>query len=233
MARIFCIPGIIFLLLALVLSILVTISLPSLHPFDITRVTFLSGLGTISGTPDNVSGQFRFGIWGYCYQTSTTSGFDCVHTGHGYAVTVANQQGGTETVGTSWTRGLAVHAVACVVTGIAFLLSFSEHVTVTLVSSLTAFLAALLTLIAFACDIALLTWTQHQMSQLNISEHTSPGPGFWMTLVTFILLLFAGCTVCFGHRRERYVKGGAGGEYAMGGAPWWRRQQAKVRPAAV
>ncbi|KZO92647.1 pali-domain-containing protein, partial [Calocera viscosa TUFC12733] len=200
---VFCIPGIIILLFALVLSILVTISLPTIHPFDIARVDFNDGLGTISNAPSNVAGEFRFGIWGYCYQTATTSGFDCIHTGHGYSVVFSNQAGGTETIGASWTRGLAVHAVACVVVGIAFLMSFSEHVTVTLIASLVSFLAALLTLIAFACDIALFAWVKHQMSNLNISESTYPGPAFWMTLVTFILLLLAGCTVCFGHRRER------------------------------
>lgn len=27
--------------------------------------------------------------------------------------------------------------------------------------------------------------------------------GFWMTFVSFILLLLAGCTVCFGRRKDR------------------------------
>lgn len=27
--------------------------------------------------------------------------------------------------------------------------------------------------------------------------------GFWLTFVSFILLLLAGCTVCFGRRRDR------------------------------
>jgi len=232
MARVFCIPGIIFLLCALVLSILVTISLPSIHDFDLARVDFYSGLGTITGAPNDVSGEFRFGIWGYCYQTATTSGFDCLHTGHGYSVTFANQAGGTESINASWTRGLAIHAVACVITGIAFLLSFSEHVTVTLISSLVSFLAAFMTLLAFACDIALFAWVKHQMGNLNISQSTYPGPAFWMTLVTFILLLLAGCTVCFGHRRERSARGGDPG-YTMGQMPWWRRQQTKIRPTAM
>jgi len=231
MARVFCIPGILFLLAATVLSILVTISLPYINVFDLTRVDFHSGLGTISGTPNNVEGEFRFGIWGYCYQTATTSGFDCVHTGHGYSVAFENQSGGTETIEPSWTRGLAVHAVACAVTGVAFLLSFSEHVTVTLISSLVSFLAALLTLIAFACDIALFVWVQKQMGNLNISENTYPGTAFWMTLATFVLLLLAGCTVCCGHRRERSARGDPG--YAMGGMPWYRRQQVKARPMGV
>jgi len=231
MARIFCIPGIIILFCALVLSILVTISIPTIHVFDIARIDFHSGLGTVTDAPDNVAGEFRFGIWGYCYQTATTSGFDCIHTGHAYSVTFTNQAGGSETIGKSWTQGLAVHAVACVITGIAFLLSFSEHVTVTLIASLVSFLAALMTLIAFACDIALFAYAKHQAGNLNISTSTYPGPAFWITLVIFILLLLAGCTVCFGHRRERYARGDTG--YQMGGMPFWRRQQTKIRPTAV
>ncbi len=27
--------------------------------------------------------------------------------------------------------------------------------------------------------------------------------GFWLTFVSFLLLCFAGCTVCFGRRRDR------------------------------
>jgi len=222
MARVFCIPGIIILTAALVLSILTTISLPTLHDFDIARVHFNSGLGTVSGAPSNVDGDIRLGIWGYCFGTATTSGLTCLHTGHGYQVTFANQSGGTETIGSSWTRGLAVHAVACVVIGIAWLLSFSEHVTVTLIASLISFLAALLTLIAFAIDIALFAYLKHQMGNLDVSEGTYPGVGFWLTLATFILLL-AGCTVCFGHRRERSSRGDSYAMATQANSPWYRR----------
>jgi len=227
MARVFCIPGIIILTAALVLSILVTISLPYLHPFGLTTVDFYSGLGSISNAPD-AANEFRFGIWGFCFETNGAGGFTCVHTGHAYTTDFNNNSGGSVEVSASWTRGLAVHPVACVVTGIAWLLSFSDHITVTLISSFVSFLAALLTLIAFALDIALFAWTKHQMSNLDIPSSTYPGIAFWMTLAQFILLLLAGCTVCFGHRRERIARGGnyaapAGNSYAMGGAPWYRR----------
>lgn len=62
-------------------------------------------------------------------------------------------------------------------TFIALLLSFSQHVTVTLVASLFSFLAALLTLIAFAIDIALFAFTKHEMNKLNIGASTITGPG--------------------------------------------------------
>lgn len=69
-------------------------------------------------------------------------------------------------------------AVAVGVTFIALLLSFSTHVTMTLLSSLISFLAALLTLIAFAIDIALYAYVKHQMKKLDgVIANTNTGPG--------------------------------------------------------
>lgn len=48
----------------------------------------------------------------------------------------------------------------------------------TLLSSLTAFLAALLTLIAFAIDIALFAFVKHQMHKLDgVDTNTDTAPG--------------------------------------------------------
>lgn len=63
-------------------------------------------------------------------------------------------------------------------TFIALLLSLSTHVTVALLASLASFLAALLTLIAFAIDIALYVFVKHQMAKLvGVVEHTDTAPG--------------------------------------------------------
>jgi ABC-type nickel/cobalt efflux system permease component RcnA len=92
---------------------------------------------------------------------------------------------------------------------IALLFSFSTHITFTLIASLLSFLAALLTLIAFAIDIALFAFVKHEVGTLNNSDfNTNTAPAFWMTFVSFILLLLAGCTVCFGRRRQRRFDGG-------------------------
>ncbi|THH04830.1 hypothetical protein EW145_g5233 [Phellinidium pouzarii] len=116
-------------------------------------------------------------------------------------------------------------STAAAVTFLAFLFSFSQHVTLTLVSSLLSFLAAILTLIAFLVDIALFAFVKHEMGKLNIGAHTITGPGFWITFVSFILLLLAGCTVCFGRRRARMD--GASSSYPMASTgkntPFWNR----------
>jgi hypothetical protein len=67
---------------------------------------------------------------------------------------------------------------ATVVIFVALLLSFSTHTTVTLAASLVSFLAALLTLIAFAIDIALFAYLKHQVNKLaGVAPSTKPAPG--------------------------------------------------------
>lgn len=67
--------------------------------------------------------------------------------------------------------------LAAAVTFIALCMSFSQHITVTLLASITSFLAALLTLIAFAIDIALFVYLKHQVNKLDVHPSTKPGPG--------------------------------------------------------
>jgi len=150
--------------------------------------------------------QLRFGIWAFCWYDDSGNRI-CNPTGHGYSTTLTDfgsSSQTTVTIGPSWTRGLAVHPVAAAVTLIALLLSLSAHVTMILLASLTAFLAALLTLIAFAIDIALYAFVKHEMGHFgDVSKTTDTAPAFWMTFASLILLCLAGCTVCFGRRRDR------------------------------
>jgi hypothetical protein len=197
MSRAFCIPGVIFIFCALVLNFLVSISLPFLPALDIARTHF--------GAAKNSQGltEIRFGIWAPCYYDSHEDR-TCLKTSHGYNITITSEdKSQVAVVNASWTRGLAVHPVATAATLVAFFLALSTHITVTLLASLVSFLAAILTLIAFAIDIALFALVGHEMDRLGAGITTKTGPGFWMTFVSLILLLLAGCTVCFGRRRDR------------------------------
>ncbi|OAX37376.1 pali-domain-containing protein [Rhizopogon vinicolor AM-OR11-026] len=207
MSRAHCISGVVFLFCAFVLLFLVSISLPYFQAMDITRV---HATGQFSSGSQAIT-EFRLGIWGYCIDEN--SGRTCYNTGHGYSLTLQNSQGGQVTIGSSWTRGLAVHPVATALAFIALVMSFSQHITITLVSSLVSFLAALLTVIAFAIDIALYAYVKNEMGNLTSNESTITGPGFWLTFVSLILLLLAGCTVCFGRRRDRMA--GATNSYQL------------------
>lgn len=210
-----------------------SISLPFIPTMDIVRAHV--GGGTVVQGDDftqvRVSGFgviyslfiFQFGIWSACWYNPDGER-TCLPNGHAYQVAFANSdRSASVIIGSSWTRGLAIHPVACVVTFIALLMSFSTHITVTLIASLTAFLAALLTLIAFAVDIALFGIVHHELGELvNVTENTNTAPGkaplnpkrfvffltlcllgFWLTFASLILLLLGACTVCFGRRRDR------------------------------
>ena len=136
------------------------------------------------------------------------------HIGHGYSLSILNSNDQMVTIGSSWTLGLPIHPVgtlviklkpvflssnyvvhfffwmfldiACAISFAALLLSFSQHLTITLIASLVSFLAAIITLIAFAIDIALYAYFKHQMGMLGFGSNTTTGPG------TFIL--FTSCS---------------------------------------
>jgi len=201
MPRSFCIPGIVILFIAFVLSFLVAISLPFLPALDFVRIQVPDGFRAQGG--EGIK-QFRFGIWAPCfYDVHDTR--SCFKAGVGYIVSLQNSNKDAGIIiGASWTRGLAIHPVATVVTFAAFAMSFSSHLTVTLLASITSFLAAFITLLAFAVDIALYAYVKHQVKKLpNTTIETVTAPAFWLTFVTFILLLIAGCIVCFGRRKDR------------------------------
>ncbi|KAJ7263902.1 hypothetical protein C8J57DRAFT_1450713 [Mycena rebaudengoi] len=199
MARAFYISGMVFLFFALVLSFLSSISTPYLPALDFVRVNF--GKGLFSG-PD-VMTELRFGIWGPCIYDGDSKRH-CEHKGHGYTVEVRNQENTDKIViGASWTRGLAIHPVATGVIAIAFGFAVSKFEHAPLIASLTSFFAALILLIAFAIDIALYAFVHHEIGKLsNVRGHTTTSSAFWMTFVSLILVLLAGCTVCFGRRKE-------------------------------
>jgi hypothetical protein len=198
-ARAFFLPGIVILFCAFILSLLVAVSLPALPALDIVRCHF----ATDAFTTDGSMKEIRFGVWAYCYYDQTGHR-TCIDQGHGYAVNLTTTDSKSVTIGPGATRGLAVHPVAAGVTFIALLFSLSSHVTLALFASLLSFIAALLTLIAFAIDIALYIIVHDRVQRLQDGQTRSvAAPGVWITLVSLILLLMAVCTGWFGRRRSR------------------------------
>ena len=107
-------------------------------------------------------------------------------------------------------------------TFIALLFSLSSHVTLALFSIIFSFIAAFLTLIAFAIDIALYIIVHDRVQRIldrQVRTVAAPGmakpfflfplsvdmwaTGVWITLVSLILLLMATCTGWLGRRRSR------------------------------
>ncbi|KAJ7190142.1 hypothetical protein GGX14DRAFT_483738 [Mycena pura] len=197
MARAFYLTGTAFLFVALVLSFLGSISLPYLRALDYTRVVFSGPL--LSGT-DSLT-EVRWGIWGPCLYDNKQP--KCFHTGHAYAVPLITREGQEVIIGASWTRGLAIHPVVTAIVAVAFGFAASKHEHGSLIASLMSFFAAFMLLIAFAIDIALFAFVHHEVGKLrNVDGNVNAGSAFWMTLVELILVLLAGCTVCFGRRKE-------------------------------
>ncbi|KAH9987374.1 hypothetical protein BJV77DRAFT_796733 [Russula vinacea] len=198
-ARASFIPGIVLLFCAFILSLLVSVSLPALPALDIVRCHF--------ATDDFFSvarmKEIRFGVWAYCYY-DPTGHRTCIDQGYGYSVDITSTDSESVTIGPGATRGLAVHPVAAGVTFIALLFSLSSHVTLSLLASLLSFVAALLTLIAFAIDITLYIIVHNRVQRLQYGlARTVAAPGVWITLVSLIMLLMAACTGWFGRRRSR------------------------------
>lgn len=63
--------------------------------------------------------------------------------------------------------------------------------------------AALITLVAFAFDIALFAHVRNAVKDIDASASTQTAPGFWLTFVSLVLVILASVTFIFGRRRER------------------------------
>ncbi|KAI0691061.1 hypothetical protein BC835DRAFT_1361741 [Cytidiella melzeri] len=203
MPRAFHLPAVTLILAAFTLLFFVSLSLPFLPALDLVRVRF-EGIATrgYGGQPSLL--ELRFGTWGYCWYESTGARF-CNTPGHAYTTTVYNaDKSRWQSLPPAFTRGLAVHPAAAGLTFVALLLSLFTNITVALLAAFVTFLAALLTLATLGLDIALYSGVKHRMGKLSgVSQHTEPGTGFWMVFASVALLFLAGCTVCFGRRRDR------------------------------
>ncbi|KAF8200458.1 hypothetical protein K438DRAFT_1717118 [Mycena galopus ATCC 62051] len=194
--RSFYIAGIIFLGVALILGLLTSISLPTFTALDFVRVDFPN-----APPSQDILSQLRFGIWAPCAYDGNGKR-NCATEGHGYSVLISTfDLKKSVLIGASWTRGLAIHPVATVVTAIALGFACSKHQHGPLIATLSSFVAAFLFLLAFIVDIALFAFVKQQVNTLQ-NGNTSPGAAFWMTFVSLILVLLSGCTVCFGRRKE-------------------------------
>lgn len=109
----------------------------------------------------------------------------------------------TELTRASRANSLVVVVVALVVAVVAFALSFAQHLLVMLIASFVHFLAFLLTLIAFAIQIALYVHTKTQVHKVADVASVMPGPAFYLTLISIPLLFFSALTVCCGWRRHK------------------------------
>lgn len=152
------------------------------------RISLLATAHAVTRT--NLNNTDNRHLWNIC---------PVIYKGHGYILEIIQIPGDNTTfIGSSWTRGLAIHPVgmqefrvslwsvttdgtcfvraATVATVIALALSLSSNLAVELAASITSLVVAFLTILAFIVDIALFGHTKHEFNQL-IGWRTSTGPG--------------------------------------------------------
>ncbi|KAN0124407.1 pali domain containing protein [Russula decolorans] len=197
--RVYFVPGIVLLFCAFILSLLVTISLPDLPTLDIVRCRFT----TIHDALPYLLSDAR--VSSLLLLTLTTFLILFLH-----FVSVGKRPCGSFIDRADSETGGPAHMRTTVVTFIALLSSLSFHVTLALFASLLSFIAGLVTLTAFAFDIALFINVRDKARQarqglpeLRVRDVVVPGPGFWSTFASLILLFMATYTVWLGRRRSR------------------------------
>ncbi|KAG8951028.1 hypothetical protein FRC04_006889 [Tulasnella sp. 424] len=205
-------PGAIIVLVATILSLLVTISAPYVRAFDDVRVSFS---GTAASGENDAINQFRLGIWGFCQRMISNGDWVCQNTGLAYSYGVQGANGNQQWVGSSWTRGLVMSAVATGFLVITTAVAFTKH---HIIAALLSWWSGLVTFIFMAINLALYLKVRAQMRHLGTIENTDFGPGFWMSLAVLILTLAAGFVLLIQHRRARTgVDTGSSYRYASNG----------------
>ncbi|EST09490.1 Actin cortical patch SUR7/pH-response regulator PalI [Kalmanozyma brasiliensis GHG001] len=250
MTRRYYFPAIAVSFISMILLVLITISTPTTlsdaTPFDFVRSNNLNGTVDLSpgSNANRPVGSIRFGTWGYCTTLNGTDSIGCFKHSHGYSVKLGSNpaQSNTEaqafvTIGSSWTRGLAVHVVAFVAALAGLVLTAIPKQTIRLAAMAVNAIAALLALIAFAIDIALLAYVQTQLKKIS-SPKTMPGPAFYMALIAIPVAVLATVLNWLNWRSEKLdnvVTNGYEWEEANDGAKrgWGERFRMKKRGASA
>ncbi|KAG7562336.1 hypothetical protein FFLO_02228 [Filobasidium floriforme] len=189
--------GFFFCFAAMVLLIFVSVSTPVWRNIYFLKAT--------------VTEEIRYGIWGYCVQ-----GGECSSAMLGYAPSI-EQVGGNYTEGSSvlqnFTKVMILHPIAgalalfAVLWGLAGVALASR--TCTILMSLTAFLALLASLVAFAIDLALWIIIRNRIRDRGFEAEL--GNANWLTVGAVAALILGTCTAACGSC-GRFATGRMGGE---------------------
>ncbi|PWY98212.1 pali-domain-containing protein [Testicularia cyperi] len=216
MTKRYLIPALVTGVIAVILTVLVTISTPTTLSdntrLDFARSSNLNGIVDLSpgSNQKRPIGGVVFGTWGYCTTTNGTSDTACFKKSHGYSVKFGinpdNQDTSARsdvTIGSSWTRGLAVHVVAFIAALAGLVLTAIPKQICRLAATIVTALATLLALIAFAIDIALYVYVMRQMKKIAPSASSMPGVGFYMALIAIPFALVASAFNFLNWRHEK------------------------------
>jgi len=199
--RTYTLTGVIDVFAAFLMLLLVTISLPSIPTLNIVHVDFNYTSPVTS--PSNDLNQVRLGIWSYCSYFTANATHVCAPKHAGYSVAIPDGND-TVIVGSHWTGGLPMHAVATVFTFVALCSLVSGHATFMLAALPCVLFAEALAIIAFATDIALVVHLQNELRNVSTASATHlvfTGAGFWLTFSSITVLAVA-ALITFSVRRR-------------------------------
>lgn len=186
---------------ATVLLLVVSLSAPVWNTLAFLKVNIPGGSQTIS-----------YGNWGYCVLQH--GGDQCSGRSIGYDIGRITERLDSVTMGSSTatathnlSRALILHPIACAVAFLSFLTALASHRIGFLFSSLIAFVATVITLVALIIDFVNFGTIHH-----HVNGSDGPGHGahwstaIWLVVAAFILLVLGSVTVicgCFTDRRRR------------------------------
>ncbi|KAI0034861.1 SUR7/PalI family-domain-containing protein [Vararia minispora EC-137] len=203
-----------FLFAAFLLLLLVALSLPIIKAIYLLELeaTNAQGISTNLGT------SVRFGVWGYCINSSLvppgvfTNNGSCEGPELGYTlnselfrIILGINNSNVELILRGLTILLILHPVAA---GLALLTALPVylsccifHNTPWIIALIFSVVTAILTTIVFAADLALVLVSRNRLSQISeVSLAINFGPGVWMVLAgmvcTWIALVLLSAKVC-------------------------------------
>lgn len=209
--------GTFLLLAATVLLIVTSISAPVINNISLLRVDLHNA---------DLGSHVEFGSFGYCVRDSNGTSRDACSGSHiGYnPISVMNSIDSTDSSSASedsakaLTRVMVLHPLGAGLCFIAFLLCLGTGIVGSLVGSLVAVLAFIVTAVAIICDFVGLAIVRNRVNENpNSSSNAKYGVAIWLALVAAACTLVAASlvfiTCCAGrvrdrrHQRNRSVKG--------------------------
>ncbi|POR39175.1 Uncharacterized protein TPAR_00641 [Tolypocladium paradoxum] len=218
--------GSLLLLLATVLLVVVDVTSPVVNSLAIMKVN----LGSRAA-----GSQVTFGTFGWCH-LGLIGGDQCsgAHIGYNPAQVMSEIDGtdfssAAENTSKGLTRVMVLHPVATGLCFIAFLLCLGTGIVGSLLATLSALLAFVVTVVAMICDFVSFSIIKHDVNDHNRSK-AEWGPAIWLMLVAAVLTLFASVivfvTCCAGRskkKRESRTKEGWTDPAAATRRRFWQR----------
>ncbi|KAI5480360.1 Rim9 protein [Pseudohyphozyma bogoriensis] len=183
-------------LVATVLLVLVTISVPLTKTFYFLDASLSADVSSTTVSVDNI----KLGVFGFCVGSScsnATVGYSLSDVDDLFGISGLAESSGIPSTLIKWlTYVLILHPIAAGFGALATLCGLLAHIRefqVTFFTTCFASFGATIALVAFGFDLALFIIAKKRIESSSVNGTASLGNAIWMTLVAFILLATSGC----------------------------------------